>query len=215
MCVQGITQEKKEARAERDEAERYQKMQQELVRDHCACRTCTAVCTCMCMYVRFFLPSGEWISEGCVFLAFYMYIQCTCTTCTCTCSYQNYIHVHVFHILTPSFFLTRSFLPPSLPLSLSPSLPLPLSLPPSPSLPPSLSPSLPPSLPPSLSPSLPQAECQLQEHLFKLHHNERAINSLTQDVRAKQKELDRMVSLRCFRAFSQASFGCISIIMIC
>ena len=39
-----------------------------------------------------------------------------------------------------------------------------------------------------------QADSQLQEQLFKLYHNERDLENLTEELRAKQKEHERMVS---------------------
>ena len=38
-----------------------------------------------------------------------------------------------------------------------------------------------------------QADSQLQEQLFKLYHNERDIEALTDELKGKQKELERMV----------------------
>ena len=40
-----------------------------------------------------------------------------------------------------------------------------------------------------------QADAQLQEQLFKLYHNERQIDDLVEQVKTKQKELDKLVSL--------------------
>ena len=37
-------------------------------------------------------------------------------------------------------------------------------------------------------------DSQLQEQLFKLYHNESDIENLTEDLRGKQKDLERMVS---------------------
>ena len=39
-----------------------------------------------------------------------------------------------------------------------------------------------------------QADSQLQEQLFKLYHNERDLENLTEELRAKQKDHERMVS---------------------
>lgn len=40
-----------------------------------------------------------------------------------------------------------------------------------------------------------QVDTQLQEQLFKLYHNERQIDDLVEQVKTKQKELDKLVSL--------------------
>ena len=40
-----------------------------------------------------------------------------------------------------------------------------------------------------------QVDTQLQEQLFKLYHNERQIDDLVDQVKTKQKELDKLVSL--------------------
>ena len=40
-----------------------------------------------------------------------------------------------------------------------------------------------------------QIDTQLQEQLFKLYHNERQIDDLVDQVKTKQKELDKLVSL--------------------
>ena len=37
-------------------------------------------------------------------------------------------------------------------------------------------------------------DSQLQEQLFKLYHNEQHIDGLLEEVKVKQKELDRLVS---------------------
>ena len=42
--------------------------------------------------------------------------------------------------------------------------------------------------------SLFQVDAQLQEQLFKLYHNERDIERLSEEVRGKQKDLEKMVS---------------------
>ena len=39
-----------------------------------------------------------------------------------------------------------------------------------------------------------QADAVVQEQLFKLHHNERQIDTLEDEVRTKQKGLDKLVS---------------------
>ena len=38
-----------------------------------------------------------------------------------------------------------------------------------------------------------QAEAQVQEQLFKLYHNEAEIERLTEELRVRQKDLDRLV----------------------
>ena len=38
-----------------------------------------------------------------------------------------------------------------------------------------------------------KVDSQLQEQLFKLYHNERAIEDVTEELRGKQKDLERMV----------------------
>ena len=38
-----------------------------------------------------------------------------------------------------------------------------------------------------------QADAQLQEQLFKLYHNESQIDGLVEQVKTKQKELDKLV----------------------
>ena len=40
-----------------------------------------------------------------------------------------------------------------------------------------------------------QVDTQLQGQLFKLYHNERQIDDLVEQVKTKQKELDKLVSL--------------------
>lgn len=38
-----------------------------------------------------------------------------------------------------------------------------------------------------------QADAQLQEQLFKLYHNERQIDDFVEQIKTKQKELDKLV----------------------
>lgn len=37
-----------------------------------------------------------------------------------------------------------------------------------------------------------QADCQLEVQLFKLYHNEQGINNLTNELKAKSRDLDRL-----------------------
>ena len=64
-----------------------------------------------------------------------------------------------------------------------------------------------------------QVDTQLQEQLFKLYHNERQIDDLVEQVKTKQKELDKLVSLSLVQCYLPTKYNffvylCSSVVVV-